>query len=68
MELYLVNYRHKDSEPFKSITDLPLEKAKKLAERLYKSSSCKDHRRKKASVVFYVASLGRAFRCLWGTL
>lgn len=45
MELYLVNYRHKDSIPCKSITDLPVEEAKKLAEQLHAGSSCRAHRR-----------------------
>ncbi|MBR6537860.1 MAG: hypothetical protein IKT67_11755 [Lachnospiraceae bacterium] len=45
MKLYLVNYRHKDSVPCKSITELPLEEAKKLAKQLYSGSSCKAHRR-----------------------
>ncbi|MBE5930284.1 MAG: hypothetical protein E7268_04370 [Lachnospiraceae bacterium] len=45
MKLYLVNYRHKDSVPCKSITELPLEEAKKLAKQLYSGSSCRAHRR-----------------------
>ena len=45
MKLYLVNYRHKDSMPCKSITELPLEEAKKLAKQLYSGNSCRAHRR-----------------------
>ena len=45
MKLYLVNYRHKDSVPCKSITALPLEEAKKLAKQLHAGSSCRAHRR-----------------------
>ena len=45
MKLYLVNYRHIDSIPCKSITELPLEEAKKLAEQLHADSSCRAHRR-----------------------
>ena len=45
MKLYLVNYRHKDSVPCKSITELPLEEAKKLAEQLHAGSDCRAHRR-----------------------
>lgn len=45
MELYLVNYRHKDSIPCKSITELSLSEAKKLAEQLHTGSSCRAHRR-----------------------
>lgn len=45
MELYLVNYRHKNSTPCKSITELPLEAAKKLAEKLHAGSECRAHRR-----------------------
>ena len=45
MELYLVNYRHKKSEACKNITELPLEEAKKLAEKLYSDCSCRAHRR-----------------------
>lgn len=44
-ELLLVNYRHVNSEACKSIISLSLEDAKKLAENLYKNSSCKAHRR-----------------------
>ena len=53
MELYLVNYRHKDSIPCKSITELPVEEAKKLAEQLHSGSSCKAHRRFGADFVRY---------------
>lgn len=45
MELYLVNYRHKNSTPCKSITELPLEAAKKQAEKLHVGSECRAHRR-----------------------
>lgn len=45
MKLYLVNYRHKESEACKSITELPLEEAKKLAEKLHADSDCRAHRR-----------------------
>ena len=45
MELYLVNYRHKDSTPCKSITELPLDEAKKLAEKLHGGTDCRAHRR-----------------------
>lgn len=53
MKLYLVNYRHKDSIPCKSITELPFEEAKKLAEKLYADSSCRAHRRFGASFERY---------------
>lgn len=45
MNLFLVNYRHTNSEPLKSITSIPFEEAKSLADNLYKNSSCKAHRR-----------------------
>ena len=45
MELFLVNYRHKDSEPCRSITELPLEEAKRVAEMLRTGSDCRAHRR-----------------------
>lgn len=45
MKLYLVNYRHKDSEPCRSITELPLEAAKRLAAKLHTGSFCRAHRR-----------------------
>ena len=41
MELYLVNYRHKDSTPCKSITELPLDEAKNLAEKLHGGTDCR---------------------------
>ena len=53
MELYLVNYRHKESEACKSITELSLEEAKKLAEKLHADSSCRAHRRFGASFERY---------------
>lgn len=53
MKLYLVNYRHKDSIPCKSITELPLKEAKKLAEKLHTDSSCRAHRRFGASFERY---------------
>ena len=53
MKLYLVNYRHKDSIPCKSITELPLEAAKKLAEKLHADGSCRAHRRFGASFEHY---------------
>ncbi len=53
MKLYLVNYRHKDSMPCKSITELPLEAAKKLAEKLHADGSCRAHRRFGASFERY---------------
>ena len=45
MRLYLVNYRHESSAPAQSITRLPLTEATKLAEQLYRNSTCKAHRR-----------------------
>ncbi len=45
MKFYLVNYRHKDSMPCKSITELSFAEAKKLAEQLHFGSSCRAHRR-----------------------
>ncbi len=53
MKLYLVNYRHKDSIPCKSITELPLKEAKKLAEKLHTDISCRAHRRFGASFERY---------------
>ena len=53
MKLYLVNYRYKESEACKSITELPLEAAKKLAEKLHADSSCRAHRRFGASFEHY---------------
>ncbi len=65
MQLYLVNYRHRDSEPFKSITDLPLEEAKKLAELLHGSSACKAHRRFGADFVQYYENRKKAEQWLY---
>ena len=45
MELYLVNYRHTNSTPCKSITELSLEEAKKMAKKLYTDCDCRAHRR-----------------------
>lgn len=45
MKLCLVNYRHKESEACKSITELPIEEAKKMAEKLHADSDCRAHRR-----------------------
>lgn len=45
MDLFLVNYRHCDSEPLKSIMQLPKEEAFKMAEKLYAQSQCRAHRR-----------------------
>lgn len=45
MKLFLVHYRHSDSVPCKSITQLPYEEAKIIADRLYKQSQCRAHRR-----------------------
>ena len=45
MGLYLVNYRHKDSEACKSITELPIKEAIKLAEQLHTDNTCRAHRR-----------------------
>ena len=74
MELYLVNYRHKKSEACKSITELPLDEAKKLAEKLYSDCSCRAHRRFGANFEQYYESRCKAeqwmqdeFRKLGGT-
>jgi hypothetical protein len=37
-DIYLVNYRHINCEPLKSITQLPEKEAYELAEKLYKES------------------------------
>ena len=74
MELYLVNYRHKDSAPCKSITELPLTEAKKLAEKLQADSDCRAHRRFGSSFESYYEErckaeqwMQDAFRKLGGT-
>lgn len=44
-EIILVNYSYHSSKPLKSITQLPKEEAFAVAEKLYKESQCKAHRR-----------------------
>ena len=43
--IYLVNYRHRNCEPMKSITQLPREEAFQLAAKLYEDNPCSAHRR-----------------------
>ena len=43
--IYLLNYRHSNSEPLKSITQLPKEKAFILANKLYIENPCRAHNR-----------------------
>ena len=44
-DIYLVNYRHSNCEPLKSITQLPEKEACKLAEKLFKECPCRAHNR-----------------------
>ncbi len=44
-DIYLVNYRYNSSEPLKSITQLSEKEAFCVADKLYKESQCKAHRR-----------------------
>jgi len=45
MELCLVNYRHANSVPLKSIMQLPKEEAFALAKKLYEENPCRAHNR-----------------------
>lgn len=45
MNISIVNYRHKDSLPLKSIMHLPKSEAFQVAEKLYSQSQCVAHRR-----------------------
>lgn len=44
-DIYLVNYRHSNCEPLKSITQLSEKEAYTLAKRLYEESPCRAHNR-----------------------
>lgn len=44
-DLYIVNYRHTNSEPLKSITALSKDEAFLIAENLYKENPCRAHNR-----------------------
>jgi len=43
--MFLVNYRHSNCEPLKSITQLPKDEAVKLAKKLYSENPCRGHNR-----------------------
>lgn len=65
VKLFLVNYRHIDSEPCKSITNLSLEEAINLAGRLHNNSSCKAHRRFGSDFVRYYKDRKKAEQFLY---
>ena len=44
-DIYIVNYRHSNCEPLKSITQLPEDEAFALAKKLYEESPCRAHNR-----------------------